>query len=260
MFPDTIVVPLDGSEFAARALPVARAFVRQTGGRLLVMTTRWDDDMGSARSYLDEVATAHHDVDVSTLVIADRPAPSAIQLVATESPGRVVCMTTHGRGRVRWALLGSVAEEVVRGSSDPVMLLGRHCRTEWPNNFRKMVVCVDGANAAPAVEPDAVEWAKALGLDVHVATVIHPLDTVGPDEVLDAIVGRVEAQGLHAHKCVLRSGYPAGAIADFAEGIDADLVAMSSHARTGTARVALGSVTMGVVGMARCPLLVNRTA
>ena len=190
MFPDTLVVPLDGSEFAARALPVARAFVRQTGGRLLLMTTRWDDDVRTARDYLDEISAANQDVDVSTIVIADRPAASAIQLVARESPGRIVCMTTHGRGRIRWALLGSVAEEVVRESSDPVMLLGRHCRTDWPNNFRKMVVCVDGASAAPAVEPDAVEWAKALGLDVHVVTVIHPLDADGPDAVLDAIVGR----------------------------------------------------------------------
>ena len=55
MFPDTIVVPPDGSELAARALPVARAFVRQSGGRLLLMTTRGDDDMRSASAYLDEV-------------------------------------------------------------------------------------------------------------------------------------------------------------------------------------------------------------
>jgi len=260
MFPDTLVVPLDGSEYAARALPVARAFVRQTGGRLRLMTTRGDDDMKSARAYLDEVAAAQQGVEVSTVVVADRSAASAIQLVATESPGRIVCMTTHGRGRLRGALLGSVAEEVVCESSKPVLLLGRHCRTEWPYNFRKMVVCVDGTNAAPAVEPDAVEWANTLGLDVHVATVIHPLDTAGPDAVLDAMVGRMQAAGLHAYRYVHRSTYPAAAIADFAETVDADRVAMSSHARAGSARISLGSVTMGVVGMARCPVLVNRTA
>jgi len=259
MFPDTIVVPLDGSEFAARALPVAHAFVRQTSGRLLLVTTRWDDDVRTASDYLAEISAAYRDVDVSSILIADQPAASAIELVATESPGRVVCMTTHGRGRVRWALLGSVAEEIVRGSSGPVMLLGRHCRTEWPYNFRKMVVCVDGMSAAPAVEPDAVDWAKTLGLDVHIATVIHPLDQVGPDATLHAIVERMQAQGVQARTCVLRSSYPGGAIADFADSIDADLVAMSSHARAGGARVALGSITMSVVGMARCPVLIHRT-
>jgi len=140
------------------------------------------------------------------------------------------------------------------------MLLGRHCRTDWPYNFRKMVVCVNDTSAAPAVEPNVVEWATTLGLELHIASVIHPLDATEPDAVLDAIAGRMEAQGLHAHRYVLRNTYPADAIADFAESVGADLVAMSSHARTGSARVALGSVTMGVVGMARCPVLVKRTA
>jgi nucleotide-binding universal stress UspA family protein len=99
-----------------------------------------------------------------------------------------------------------------------------------------------------------------LGLEVHVVTVIHPVDAVGPDAVLDAIVGRLESQGLRAHRSVLRSTYVAGAIADFSESIDADIVAMCSHTRVGTARVALGSVTMGVVGMAHCPVLVDRIA
>ena len=259
MFPDTIVVPLDGSEFAARATDFAHALVRRTGGRMLLVSTRWDHDIGSARSYLDEVADAHRDVEVATIVIGDRSAAGAIRLVATESPGRTVCMTTHGRGRVRWALLGSVAEEVLRESASPILLLGRHCRAEWPDNFRKLVLCVDTEIATPAGETDAAEWAKKLGLDVHVTTVIRPLDAGEPDALLDAIVGRMEAQGLSAHKQVLRSTYAAGAVADFADSIDADLVAMSSHARGGTARVALGSVTMGVVGMARCPVLVNKT-
>jgi nucleotide-binding universal stress UspA family protein len=57
----------------------------------------------------------------------------------------------------------------------------------------------------------------------------------------------------------VRSSYPAGALADLAESLAVGLVAMNSHARTGVARIALGSVTMGVVGMARCPVLVVKT-
>jgi len=63
-----------------------------------------------------------------------------------------------------------------------------------------MVVCVDGTNAARALEPTAAEWAKTLGhdVDVDVATVIHPLDAARPDSVLDAIAGPMDARGLHA--------------------------------------------------------------
>ena len=138
------------------------------------------------------------------------------------------------------------------------MLVGRHCRLEWPNNLRKMVLAVDGSTSSPTIDQEPLEWATALGLEVHVVSVVHPLDNVGVDEALDAIVGRMHEAGVHAQKCVLRSGVPAGTISDFADTLDADLIAMSSHARTGMTRVALGSVTMGVVGTAGCPVLVNR--
>jgi nucleotide-binding universal stress UspA family protein len=176
VFPDTIVVPLDGSELAARAIPVARALVHQTGGRVILVRSCWPGDACEARAYLDEMATACADIDVSTVVIEDWPAPTAIRGVVREAPARMACMTTHGRGRMRWALLGGVAEDIVRKLSGSALLVGCHCRSQWPNNFRKMVVSVDGSSAARVVEPEAVEWATTLGLDVHVASVVHQLE------------------------------------------------------------------------------------
>jgi hypothetical protein len=52
MFPNTIVVPLDGSDFAATAVPVAAAYMKGCGGRLLLMTTRWHGDELEPRQYL----------------------------------------------------------------------------------------------------------------------------------------------------------------------------------------------------------------
>jgi nucleotide-binding universal stress UspA family protein len=258
MLPETLVVPLDGSELAERALFVAHAYARQRGGRMLLMSTRTDRGTMPVQRYLAELAAKVDDVDVEARVVTDQSAPDAIAFLVAEAPGRMVCMTTHGRGRLRWALLGSVAEEVLAASSASALLLGRHCRTEWPNNFRKLVVCIDGSSTLPAVEPEATEWAHALGLEVHVATVIHPLDTTPRDPVVEAVAGRIEAHGLHVEQHVIRSSYTAGALADLADGVDADLVAMSSHTRSGTSRIALGSVTMGVVGLVHCPVLVSR--
>ncbi len=261
MFPQTIVVPLDGSEFAERAVPVATVVARQGhGGRLLLMTTRWDGDVTDASDYLAQVADGVTDVEVETIVIQDRPAAEAIEMVGRSAPGRTVCMTSHGRGRLRWALLGSVAEEVVATACEPIVLVGRHCKAAWPNGLQHLLMCVDGSTTTPAVEPIAVEWAKALDLEVHVAIVIHPLDAARPDAVLDEIAGRFETAGLRARTNVIRSSYPAGALADLADAQGASLVAMSDHARTGAARFALGSVTIGVVALAGCPVLVARTS
>ena len=256
-----MVVPLDGSEFAERAVPVATVLARQgQGSRLLLMTTRWDGDVTEPSDYLAHVAAGVSAVEVETIVIQDRPAAEAIGMVARSAPDRTVCMTSHGRGRLRWALLGSVAEEVVAAANKPIVLVGRHCRAAWPDGLQHLLMCVDGTTATPAVEPVAIEWAEALDLEVHVATVIHPLDTARPDALLDEIAGRFETAGLRARTNIIRSSYPAGALADLADAQGASLVAMSNHARTGAARFALGSVTIGVVALAGSPVLVARTS
>ena len=259
MFPQTIVVPLDGSDFAEKAVRVATAILRPRGGSLVLMTTRWDGDVVASRKYLDEVAGSIPDIEVARIVVLDRPAAEAIDVMATDDSGRTVCMTTHGRGRLRWAVLGSVAEEVVRTTRQPVLLVGRHCASDWLTESRRLLVCVDGDSATPPVLSPALEWAKALDLDVVVATAIHPLDRSAPDEVLAAIAARVESEGLRVYGDVVRSSYPAGALADLAEEHHISLIAMSSHARSGAARLALGSVTTGVVGLAPCPVLVTKT-
>jgi nucleotide-binding universal stress UspA family protein len=259
VFPKTIVVPLDGSPFAAKAIPVASAIARPVGGDLLLVTTRWDSDVAEPRDYLARTATGVRDLKVRTLVILDRPVVAAIQVAANEAPGRVVCMTSHGRGRLRWALLGSVAEQVMSESFHPVVLLGRQCETQWPNGLKHMIICIDGSTKTPSVVPIAVEWARELDLDVHLAMAVHPLDTGSAEAVLDVIADQIEAEGLRVHHSVVGSSYPAAALADLADSLDVGLIAMNSHARTGVARFALGSVTMGVVGMARCPVLVVKT-
>jgi nucleotide-binding universal stress UspA family protein len=256
MFPDTLVVPLDGSPFAAAAVPIAASCMKAAGGRLVLVTTRWHGDAVDPRQYLAGVAETVLGVETQTIVIHDRPPAEAIHVVVDEEPDRAVCMTTHGRGRLRWAALGSVAEQVIHDASRPVLLVGPHCRSAESAPPGRLLVCVDGSTPEPSVLGPAIEWAEALALDVGVVAVIHPLDTIALDDVLTSIARTIETAGVRAHWQIVRSSYPAGALADLAADHHVALIAMGSHARTGAARLALGSVTMGVVGLAACPVLV----
>ena len=256
MFPDTMVVPLDGSDFAATAVPVATTLMRRRGGRLVLVTTRWDDDASEPREYLDKVAAEIEGVDVEPVVVYDRPAAEAIEITASQAPGRSVCMTTHGRGRLRWAVLGSVAERVLHDAVNPVLLVGRRAAKDWRAGGQRLLVGVDGSTPKPSVLEPVIDWAKALELDVVVAAAIHPLDREAPNAVVEAVARHIERQGLRVHWEIVRSSYPAGALTDLADEHGADVIAVSSHARTGAARLALGSVTIGLVGLARCPVLI----
>lgn len=255
MMPKTFVVPLDGSGFAERALGVATGMARACDGEIELLTTPWYARVEEPTAYLEKTAAGIADVPVRTTLNTDHAPVDAIKMAAAE-PGRVVCMTTHGRGRLRWALLGSVAEQVVREVDVPILLVGRHCATTWPSGSRRLVVAVDGTDAEPPVLADALEWAKGFGFDIEVTHVADG-EQAGAPPAVDAIVTRIEAEGIRVEKTILHGSHAAGAIADAAIENEVELIAMSSHAARGIDRLALGTVTMNVVNMAPCPVLVS---
>ena len=255
MMPNTFVVPLDGSDFAEHALGVATGMAAQCGGEIELLTTPWYARVEEPTAYLEKVAAEISDVPVRTILNTDHAPVDEIKMAASE-PGRVVCMTTHGRGRLRWAFLGSVAEEVIREVDGPILLVGRHCATTWPTGSRRLVVAVDGTDPEPPIVADAMEWAKGFDLAIEVVHVAN--DGAETPPAVDAVAARIEAAGIEVEKTVLHGSHAAGAIADAATGSEADLIAMSSHAARGIDRLALGTVTMNVVNMAPCPVLVSR--
>ncbi|HUI47391.1 MAG TPA: universal stress protein [Acidimicrobiia bacterium] len=259
MFPRTYVVPLDGSSFAERALPVAAAIAARVDGGLALVTASLRGPL-EPRPYLAEVAARYPNLPVETHVHVDLLPADAILEVVGESDDRVVCMTSHGRGRLRWSMLGSTAEEVVRRSDRPVVLVGRHCGDDFLTAGSHLLACADGSEASERIAPVAQEWAEQLQLPLDAAMVVHPRDVESaehPEPILDGMTARFGGPDrVHAH--VLTSSYAAGELADFAGELPAGLIAMSCHARSGLVRVALGSVTMAVLQLAQSPVLVVR--
>jgi len=258
MTPKTLVVPLDGSENGERALPVAEAVAERLGGNLLLVSAQYHGPL-DPRAYLEECAARRDRCPADAFATNDTYATQAILDLLERNSDRVVCMTTHGRGRLRWAALGSVAEDVIRRSDRPTLLVGRNCRPDFLARSSHFVACADGSDESRELAAAASEWKELLGLDLRVAVVTHPLD-VESAEHSDALLDAMAAQfGLpnHDDTTMIRSNYVAGALADYADELPAALVGMNCHARTGLARFALGSVTMGVLQLASCPLLVT---
>jgi nucleotide-binding universal stress UspA family protein len=253
----TFVVPLDSSAYSERALPVATALAQRAGGRLLLVSVQ-DHGPLRPREYLDEIAACPRPVPVETVGISDMLAADAIVKVVSESDDRIVCMTSHGRGGLRWGLVGSVAEEVVRRADRPALLIGRHCREDFLTDARYLLAAVDGPEATARLARPVIDWAERLGLELQAATVVHPLDVESadhPEKVLEPIIEELGGAD-HATATLLVATYPQGALADHAADIGAAIIAASSHCRTGLSRFAIGSTTMGLVHQAPCPVLV----
>jgi nucleotide-binding universal stress UspA family protein len=258
--PRTFVVPLDGSDFAARAIPIAAELGARFDAGLVLATvpTTLDSEARAVRPrWLDDAASAVQTARVEVAVVdADDPAAGVVGLLSDLGDAGLV-MATHGRGVLGTAALGGVAQEIVRVAGVPVLLVGRAC-DEHPGWRGPVLVCHDGSAAASAALAPAQVWAAALGVPIEVVHVFHPLDVTIPEASAAAIDATRAVLGPDVRSHVLRSYRPADAIHDVAEEVGASLVVMSTHGRTGLARVALGSVTTEVVRSSLCPVLANR--
>ena len=262
MIPNGIVVPLDGSEFAERAVPVAAELATRLDARLVLMTAGWLDDHRTADDYLREIGATVSGVDIEVVVRDEFHPPTAIRAVVADRPGSMVCMTTHGRGGVRWAILGSVAEDLLAASPEPVLLVGPRCWPDWSSSRGGVMLCHDGSPVTGTVLHAACEFARAFEQQVTITTVIHPLDVEDaeqPQHLFTDIEAAITGSGLVPHASLLRSSYPAGAIVDAAEELPASMIVMATLGRTGLARAVVGSVTMGVLNLAPCPVLARST-
>ena len=258
--PRTFVVPLDGSDFAARAIPIAAELgARFDAGLVLatVPTTLDSEARAVLPRWLDDAASAVRTARVEVAVVdADDPAAGVVGLLRDRRDAGLV-MATHGRGVLGTAALGGVAQEIVRVAGVPVLLVGRAC-DEHPGWRGPVLVCHDGSAAASAALTPAQVWAAALGVPIEVVHVFHPLDVSIAEASAAAIDTTRAVLGPDVRSHVLRSYRPADAIHDVAEEVGAALLVMSTHGRTGLARVALGSVTTEVIRTSLCPVLVNR--
>ena len=279
-----ILVPLDGSSLAERALPYAVAVVRERHLRLLLvrvlestpprgMSLVQEPD---ARGDLERVAkqlreeAIEVETDISSTLLGT--VPEELVGRAQKRGCELIVMSTHGRGGLgRW-LYGTVAEEVMRRSPVPVLLISATCDRLWePGKRLRVLVPLDGSPLSEEVMEPMLTSLGQLAGDVILLQVV-PRTTVptvylsdrsdaaisGVQECLNA-ASRLRQRGLQVTG-LTEEGSPGTVISRVAAEQDVDLVAMATHGRSGLARVVLGSVSTETVHRAHLPLLLVRPA
>jgi nucleotide-binding universal stress UspA family protein len=148
---DPIMLTLDGSELAERAIPHAQAMAKQFGARLIVVRVvppvvqPLDVDYGMSAPYgyekiieaetqaaVDYLAGVAQKLEAEGLTV-ETAAPlgepaTAILDTARERGARLIVMATHGRTGFRRLVFGSVADRVLREAETPVLLIRGHDR------------------------------------------------------------------------------------------------------------------------------------
>jgi nucleotide-binding universal stress UspA family protein len=280
---NTILIPFDGSVLAERAFPYATALARAGGARLILLHVR-SGSGGAIRTVadLETVADTLRDSGVTVepeLYAADRgEIGRAICQAALEWQAELIVMTTHGRGGPGRLPYGTVADEVLREATLPVLLVSSQREFAWPlSRAPRILVPLDGSALAEEVLDPVDDLAEALGAELVLLKVLEPppqrLEAYAPEvswahvtaeraearyylEIMAKLIQRAE------HRVAVRAthGSPATAIAEIALMDNCDLIAMATHGRGGLAGPALGSVATGVLQQTGIPLLLTRPA
>jgi nucleotide-binding universal stress UspA family protein len=268
----TIVVPLDGSSHAERALrPACSIAARIESARVLLVQCH-PDDVDLAQRTLDDRARLYEDVvDVDTRLVEAGDPVEVLLATAEAEPDATLCMATRGRSGIRAAVLGSVANEVVCRTTQPIVLVGPWSTTALlPAEHGRLLVCSDGSDFSDRIIPTAAEWSERLGLEPWLTEVVRPdedpepADRPHPNREVEAATQRLETLATQlgpstpgANIEVLH-GAPGRSIPSLAERLPAALIAMATHGRSGLTQLAMGSVATEIVRHAPCPVLITR--
>ena len=197
----TIVLPYDGSEHSARAIPVAAALAKRTGARVELVIVHdpsayipFVPGEVAIPGYDQELVQAHRERDAEVLAravadlqaggvnatgtVLDGTIVEALEEYVASHGADLVIMTTHGRSGFQRLRLGSVSTGFLTRATVPVLLV--HGAGSEPGDAEprlpagRLLCTLDGSAFAEAVLPHARRFAEATGMALHLVAVTVP--------------------------------------------------------------------------------------
>lgn len=197
------------------------------------------------------------------------PAASRILEVATDEAADLLVVGTHCRTGLPRAMLGSIADRMVRQATCPVLTVRPVPERAPRREIRRICYATDFSPTARAAWPYVVAIATAAEAEVDLVHVTFepvadrhlPADAIGRMAQLLREQGQIEVERFLERSTLPRErihvrlspGVPGEQIVHQAQA--ADLIVMGTHGWSGIVRWMLGSVAHYVIQTAPCPVL-----
>jgi nucleotide-binding universal stress UspA family protein len=273
----SLLLPLDESEFSDRILLVAERLLtpHQGEGKAVIVHVVDPPRVSGHRERL--VANARGRLEAQASTLRERGFSTSV-LVSVGDPAERICghaqeigaglivMASHGRSGLARVMRGSVAEQVLRNATQPLLLCNPHALNMSKRDapFLRILVPLDGSDLVEKILPLVEEIALTYGSEVVLLRVGDKALKPGSERhreieiFLNGYAGRLERNGVKSIKIRSATGDPAQQIQLSIEQTRSDLVAITTHGRSGFSRLRFGSVAEEVVRSCPCPLLVVR--
>jgi len=295
-----LMVPLDGSEFGRHAIPWALAIAEPASARVdlvHVLTPPYDvgvegDKLALAEA-IDNQRTATEQrlrdlanrlsigtgVRFSSAVVEGNTADALLRY-ADETAIDLIVMTTHGRGGLARAVLGSISDKIVRRSRRPVLLARPHRHVAEERDLAAVsdvLVPLDGTVTSEAILAHALEVCRLTGASCTFLHVIVPellltgvavpgvladqratvAEEHGADAYLATQADRFGEDDVPVTTAALRHAEVADGILEYCAAHPVSLIAMATRGTRGVERAMLGSTMDALLHKTHLPLLVT---
>ncbi len=267
-----VAVLLDGSDYAAQALPWAKMYCQKTGAHLTILSSikgdmdKFEAKFEERKKYLDGVQKDLQDegLDVDVVIrsgfIAD-----ATQLLVHEKHIDIVITSTRGKsGELNWTNSG-VSQKLIQKINQPIFLVQapQYGVVSTPK-LERILVPLDGSIFSERVLPYARSLAQVFDAELILLTVPavpEPDDYHAPSELIEEIRRKAEAEMENFLDAVARSlresgirvrtmvtgTLPVRTIVNVGREEEVDLIMSTSRGRGGLELFMVGSKAQRVV-------------
>ena len=279
-----VAVLLDGSVYAAQALPAAKRICQATGASMTLLSgvksyshgpqEQFDADMAAREIYLDSLINQLSADGFKVDKAVRMGSIAEVTQAFVKSAGiDLVITTTRGKSGEKHWMSGGVSTKLMTRLDIPVYLVQGDQPKDMGKELSKILVALDGSIASERVLPYARTLAKAYGSEITLLSVPQIPETEkyrAPADVVETLRAKAEAQMINFLEAVSRglqkddvkTGFlvkgtrAATTIVETAEEGDFDLIALTSNGRGGFKRVMMGADSERVVANTnRCVLM-----
>ena len=290
-----ILIPLDGSELAETAIPVAAYLAEKLKARVTLLhvieknapqTVHGQKHLVNeeeAGLYLQEMAEKHFPSEVKVIrhVHTDEVerVSTSIAQHSDELDPDLIVMCAHGEGGLHDFVVGNIAQQVIAGGSVPVLLLQPKIDDKQQfNGFKNILVALDGSPEHESGLKVASELAAELPATLHLIQVVPTLSTldakhsatgtllpattaalleIDEDTASDYLEEKINA--LRKRKIEVSAeverGDPARQVVQSADAHAIGLIVMGTHGKSGLNAFWTGSVAPKIVELTQIPIL-----
>ncbi|AYN06303.1 universal stress protein [Flavobacterium sp. 140616W15] len=267
-----ILVPTDFSEHAENALKVAAQIAKKNNSEIILLHTlelpsQMNDAitggisipetmlfMKKANEMLAKIAERPYldGLSITEMAKLDRPA-EGIAKVSNEHEIDLIVMGSHGSSGFEELVIGSNTEKVVRHSEVPVLVIKQHTKDFKTTNF---VFASDFSKEIEKPFKKLIEFAKFFDSKLHLVMICTPNSfkpTHVAQKIMNDFITPFNLNNYSTH--IYNDTNIENGIINFSNSIDADLIGMCTHGRTGFAHFFNGSISEDIVNHAVRPIL-----